>query len=371
MKLESKILNFSKIKNPQLIRDYFQALEKLSQLNLIPHSPNDFLENFIDCIANLLQCNRISVMLLDPVTEELKVRVYRGFSDTEVQKYRLKPGEGIAGKALLDNKVYIFPPKSPAFQQCNKSYHEPDATLYIPLAFGHEPRGVITVGSAQQKRFYTWEEVQVTNALATYITLAMESTRLNNEISSLSINFLKSLITAIEAKDPYTRMHSMRVTKYAVMTGTRMGMSQINIEYLRWGALLHDIGKIGINDAILLKPDKLTKKEMETIREHPVIGARILVPDGPLRVIVPLVLYHHERYDGQGYPQGLKGTDIPIGARIIAVADAFEAMTADRPYRKAFSIKKAVQKLEQNAGSQLDPEIVEVFKDMLQKNEGG
>lgn len=160
----------------------------------------------------------------------------------------------------------------------------------------------------------------------------------------------------------------MRVTRYAVIIGVHMGLSQDNIELLRRGALLHDIGKIGIRDDILLKPGDLTKKEYDTLREHPEIGARILGQAGPLRLIVPLVLHHHERYDGKGYPHGLKGVDIPQGARIIAVADAFEAMTADRPYRDAFSPERAVNELQQNAGSQFDPDIVKAFMDVLRED---
>lgn len=351
----------------KLINNYFCAVDKLSQLAFTVHSTEGLLESSIDFFKDLLQVEQASVLLLDPVTEDLSVEVFRGLTLTEAKKYRLKPGEGISGRVFQGKEPHLISKQTPLPHYAH-SPNEPEAALYIPLVAGHEARGVIALGSAGQHRLFTSEEVKAASTLAGYIALTIENTRLNSEISGLSLNLLKSLAMAIDARDNYTRMHSMRVTRYTVMIGVHMGLKQDDIEILHRGSLLHDIGKIGIRDDILLKPGELTEKEFKTFRKHPEIGARILGPEGPLRPIVPLVLHHHERYDGRGYPHGLKGMDIPGGARIIAVADAFEAMTADRPYRRALSAEKAVKEIRQNSGSQFDPVIVEAFMEVLKED---
>jgi len=352
----------------KLIPNYFSAVDKLSRLVFTAHSTEGLLESSIDLIKDLLQVEQASVMLLDPVTENLSVKVFRGITLTEAKRFSIRPGEGIAGRVFLRKEPHLVTRKHMSSSYYSHSPDEPNAALYIPLVVGHEARGIIALGSAGQQRSFIADEVKAASTLAGYISLAMENTRLNNEISGLSLNLLKSLAMAIDARDNYTRMHSMRVTRYAVMIGAHMGLPQDDIEILRRGALLHDIGKIGIRDDILLKPGGLTEKEFDTFRKHPEIGARILGPEGPLRVIVPLVLHHHERYDGNGYPHGVKGADIPEGARIIAVADAFEAMTADRPYRRALSDEKAVMEMQQNTGSQFDPDIVRAFMEVLKED---
>jgi len=370
MKDESNVPSLAHENNTKLIHKYLSAIEKLSRLTLRTLSLEGLLECFISLLADFMQVDQVSFMLLDPVTDKLTMQAWRGFSVAEARKYCQRPGEGIAGRVFLQKEPYLVARDAPSMPQYNQSPLEPDAALYIPLIVGHESRGIITLGSVKQQRLFTVDEVKVASALAEYMALAMENTRLNNEISGLGMGLLKSLAMAIDAKDNYTRMHSMRVTRYAVMIGMHIGLSQDEIELLRRGALLHDIGKIGIRDDILLKPGELTKKEWDEIRKHPEIGARILGPEGPLRVIVPMVLHHHERYDGRGYPHGLKGADIPEEARIIAVADAFEAITSDRPYRRAYSLERAVREIQQNAGSQFDPVIVEVFMDVLKEDTG-
>lgn len=170
-----------------------------------------------------------------------------------------------------------------------------------------------------------------------------------------------SLLKVIYAKDYNTGRHSLRVTGFADKAARQMGLSQEKVNLIRLGSLLHDIGKIGITNRIIQKPSKLNREEYDEMKRHPQIGARLLSNVRILQSIVPMVLYHHECYDGKGYPYGLKGKEIPEEARIISVADAFEAMTANRPYRQAFSRARALYELQRNSGTQFDPEIVDVF----------
>ena len=176
---------------------------------------------------------------------------------------------------------------------------------------------------------------------------------------------IKSLALAIDAKDQYTHQHILRVQRYAMATAQHMGLTGTELEGLNTGALLHDIGKLGIPEHILLKPGRLTEEEFEKIKEHPQRGADILDPvDFPWPVL-PVVKYHHEKWDGTGYPGGLAGEDIPLTARILAVADVYDALTSARPYRKAWAHDKAVSVITKDAGTHFDPAIVEAFLQVI------
>ncbi|MFH1691321.1 MAG: diguanylate cyclase [Candidatus Omnitrophota bacterium] len=170
-----------------------------------------------------------------------------------------------------------------------------------------------------------------------------------------------SLAKSIELKDRRTREHCDRMIDYAQKLARLMGLNEQEVDNVRRAAMLHDIGKLGISDAILLKPAKLTPEEYEIVKNHPVIGADILSVAGFLKDIIPLIVSHHERYDGTGYPRGLKGEEIPLGARIIAVVDVYEALTSDRPYHKAISSQEALKIIKEGAGTQFDANVVKLF----------
>jgi len=191
--------------------------------------------------------------------------------------------------------------------------------------------------------------------------------KLYENIQAAYMSTVKALAQAIEARDRYTHSHSQNVTKYAVATAKEMGLSKQEVETLREACQLHDLGKIGIHDYILNKRDKLSKKEWQEVRLHSLRGAEILRPLTFLNGVITLIRQHHERYDGRGYPEGLKGEKIELGARIIAVADAFDAIISERPYRKAYSKKYAISKLTEHSGTQFDPQVVKAFLKILKK----
>lgn len=172
---------------------------------------------------------------------------------------------------------------------------------------------------------------------------------------------LIDLARAIEARDPYSSGHAARVTTLAEVVAARLGWDEDQAEVLRIGAALHDIGKLAVSERVLRKPGPLDEGEMEEVRAHPVEGARMVGLIGTMRSAVPAVLHHHERWDGGGYPDGLAGIEIPAEARILAVVDAFDAMTSDRPYRPALRTEIAIAELERCSGAQFDPDVVEVF----------
>ncbi len=187
----------------------------------------------------------------------------------------------------------------------------------------------------------------------------------NDELEKAYLDTIGILRQTVEAKDPYTRGHSDRVSEFAVLIGTKMGLDEKTIHILKIGGLFHDIGKIGIPDSILLKESKLSDDEYSQIKNHPTIGAHILGNATVFQDIIPIVKYHHERYDGRGYPSQLAGTDIPLIARITAVADAFDAMTSKRTYRDSLPIEKVKEEIERCSGTQFDPEIAKLFLGML------
>ena len=176
---------------------------------------------------------------------------------------------------------------------------------------------------------------------------------------------LSMLSRAIEARDAYTRGHSARVTALALAVARRLGWSDERLESLRVGGPLHDIGKLGVSRDVLGKRGRLDAEELAQIREHPKIGARILLRAAAFREALPYVLYHHERWDGNGYPTGKAGEEIPVEARVLAIADAFDAMTSDRPYRRALTRAEALAEVERCAGTQFDPQIAHVFLEVF------
>jgi diguanylate cyclase (GGDEF)-like protein/putative nucleotidyltransferase with HDIG domain len=189
----------------------------------------------------------------------------------------------------------------------------------------------------------------------------------SNRITALNEEILLSLAKVIDMRDSYTMGHSNAVAEYATQIATALGLSEKKVELIRTGALLHDIGKIGIPDSILYKPGPLTDEEFVYIKEHPVRGAELVSTNDGLREMVPIIRHHHERYDGRGYPDGLKGQEIPVEARILCVADSVQAMESDRPYRKALGNQAIIAEINENAGSQFDPVIVEAFLKVVQE----
>ncbi|MBF0529266.1 MAG: HD-GYP domain-containing protein, partial [Deltaproteobacteria bacterium] len=179
---------------------------------------------------------------------------------------------------------------------------------------------------------------------------------------------ITSLAQALDERDPYTRYHSGNVSRYAVAIGRKAGFNVAVLENLRLAGILHDIGKIGIPDIVLNKPGSLTAEEFEIIKQHSQRGAEILRPISTLSTIIPGILHHHERLDGRGYPAGLKGDDIPVISQILAVADTYDALTTDRPYRRGMNPEKAITIMNEVSGTQLSPQYVQLFIEWLSES---
>ena len=193
------------------------------------------------------------------------------------------------------------------------------------------------------------------------LLLARYSFKLYNEMRAVSLTTIQSLSKALDAKDSYTSGHASRVEEYSVKLADQYGLSPKEMENIKTAAILHDIGKIGIVDEILNKDGKLTEEEFQKIREHPSVGADIIGEISFLKDISKIIRHHHERYDGAGYPEGLKADEMPIESAILAIADSYDAMTSDRPYRRALTSEEALEEIRKNAGTQFHPVLAEQF----------
>ena len=227
----------------------------------------------------------------------------------------------------------------------------------------------LTVEKALEKRRLVLENREYQRNLESKVAertveLVLKRREIEELYEKLQISYettLEALAAALDTRDTETQGHSMRVSEYTTVIARRLGVKDPELTEIRRGALLHDVGKIGIPDAVLRKPGKLSAEEWVEMRKHPEIGYRILSGIKFLEKSLPVVIAHQERYDGSGYPRGLKGREIPLGARIFAVVDTLDAMTSDRPYRKALSYEVARDEIVRNAGIQFDPKVVELF----------
>ncbi len=243
-----------------------------------------------------------------------------------------------------------------------KEANEPLSVMLAPLSNRNRTIGVAVVVFEQDQDFVRQQTLKLLYLIVGLFSLSLENAYLFNDLKLSYFDTIKAVTNSIEARDPYTRGHSQRVGKIAKAISEELDWSQKEKDLIDWGAVLHDVGKIGIPDAVLNKPGKLTDEEYGIIKSHPTIGAEIVKEISFLQPVMPYVVQHHERFDGKGYPKGLAGEAIAVKARLLAVADCYDAMTTDRPYRKSLEPQIACDEIVNNAGTQFDPEMVEAFK---------
>ncbi len=241
------------------------------------------------------------------------------------------------------------------------------SSMIVPLKIRNKTFGVVIGSIFKGMRRFNDKDIYYMEFITQKAAIAIENMALYENIYDNLFATLYAFVAALEARDPYTRRHSSRVTEFSLLIGKQMNCSEEELDILNVAGQLHDIGKIGIRDDILLKPGRLTHDEYEKIKEHPVIGADIVAKLGLWNREQNIIRHHHEKYDGTGYPDGLKGEEIPRLARILSMADAFDAMASDRAYRKGMERSRVISIIRECSGSQFDPSVAAIFLVMLEK----
>jgi HD-GYP domain-containing protein (c-di-GMP phosphodiesterase class II) len=304
-----------------------------------------------------------SVMLVDPATGGLSMELAEGLPSEIAASAHLEKGEGIAGWVLATGKSLVvedLPGRSTRMRR-----HGVRTALSVPIADQDGTLGVLNVGSKTFAARLSDRTLSTLETLGRLGAVALRNAQAVRSSGDLYLDTLKTLALALETKDPYAHGGTERVVECAVALGAVMGLDAAEARALEIAALLHDIGMIATGDSTGVRQRPLSTVEWGLLKMHPVIAAELLEQAPTLREVAPIVYHHHEHYDGRGYASGVAGEDIPLAARILAVADAYVAMTSDRPYRSAMSRDEALSELNKEAGAQFDPHIVEALGDLV------
>jgi HD-GYP domain-containing protein (c-di-GMP phosphodiesterase class II) len=335
-------------------------------------SEEDLLQSILNDAVGVLDAQRGAIVLADSPNSPLRIRALatgrpeprasiKGASDAGVRatfSHSLAQRSFTRGESILCQSVGEDPELALARSIAEGTMA---SVLCILLRTPRQRLGVLHLDRSPWQKPFTMDDLHLADALAANVSAGIESAQLLRKQKDLFLNTINVLAQAVELKDAYTGNHTTRVTAYSLVLAQYLDVSPEELNQVKIGTPLHDIGKIGIADAILCKPGKLTPEEFEEMKTHTVKGADILATVPDLHPVIPIVRSHHERWDGQGYPDALAGEAIPRLARIVAVADAFDAMTSDRPYRKGMPSAAAFAELERQSGRQFDPQCAAGF----------
>jgi putative nucleotidyltransferase with HDIG domain len=347
------------------------------------------LQRLSEATTSLMDLDRLSIIILDEIVSTMHLEqahffvryerddVYRLISTDELPKDFTKAYSGNhpviewlsrGRKTLAKQELLIEPYFKSLWSSEVNAFENQGIEVFVPIFDEDELVGFFAIGAKKSGQRFTAVDQRVLVTLANQTALAVKNARLYDELQETFFQTIVTLANAIDIRDTYTSDHSQRIAKLAIETAREMGCNQESQQEIYWGSLLHDIGKIGIPDSILLKEGPLDEEEWEIVRRHPTIGANIIQPIKQLAHISPIIQYSHEWYNGEGYPAGIAGKDIPLGARIVGVVDAFSAMIDRRVYKEAKTLKETVDELKRNSGSQFDPDVVAAFLRVLEMN---
>ncbi|MBM3252457.1 MAG: HD domain-containing protein [Candidatus Omnitrophica bacterium] len=358
--LEKKILYENEL---NLLLKFDQEISVLFKID-------DIAKCVVENLINIFSVDKCALLLSDEDNKELTVKYAIGIPQDLAESTRIKKGESLSGKVMETNEFLLIRDIDTDgwFKVHNKEKYYHGAILSMPITIKGKVEGVININNKKTGDFFNEDDTRVLQSMAIQTAIAIQNAYFYQEIQEGYLQTVTALAEALDAKDPYTYRHSSNVTKFSVAIAKEMKLSDAEVENIRIGGLLHDIGKIGIRDEILTKPEKLTDDEYAQIKTHPAKGEEILKALPFLKEPAKLIRHHHEKIDGTGYPDRLPGYNIELGAKILAVSDAFDTMVSDRPYRKALGLEKAIEELHRCSGTQFDPTVAEALLNALEKN---
>ncbi|MBI5243454.1 MAG: GAF domain-containing protein [Elusimicrobia bacterium] len=324
-------------------------------------SNEEFCGLFLDKALQLAGSARGTVMMLDEENGTLSICAAKGLPRAE-KALQLKPGEGLAGRAMKSGRPIFLPEprKDPRFVMGPEGA-PPEPILSVPLMLKGKPLGVLNIHDTSKALAADETTLKCISLLAVEAAAVLHHQQRYDSLQTFYLEMVQTLARAVDARDAYAHDRVEHSRAWARDLAREMNLPEQMVRYVEFATMLQGVGKIGIDQAILSKPGKLTPEEFEQIKKHTTIGYRMLAPIKFLGPVAQMVLYHQEWYNGRGYPEGLKGEEIPLGSRIVAVVTAWEAMNSDRPYRKRLSREVAVSELKKGAGTQFDPQVVEAF----------
>ncbi|MBN1293887.1 MAG: HD domain-containing protein [Candidatus Latescibacteria bacterium] len=352
-----------------------RRIERLTSLNACSKATASILDTdklldvVVSLITNIMRFDRAIILLIDEKGKCLRPVKTAGATDDAINKLGgytipLERTQNILARVVNSGVAQKVTDVDHSFLRKENiilKKFNPKSFVAVPLITRNKVIGVLAAERTEGLKDFTSNDLEYVMNFCNQIAISLENARLIEDMKQSYMSSILSLASALEAKDPYTRGHSNRVATYSTMIARNLKLDEERVEKIRLMALMHDIGKIGIPDSIIDKPGKLDQDEINLIKRHPLVGLYIIGPLLSYDPEISLMKSHHERFDGFGYPEGLAGTDIPLEARIMGVADSFDAMTTDRPYRKAMSREEAIAEIQRNKGTQFCPVISDVF----------
>ncbi len=329
------------------------------------------LSTLLDQTLATIKTEAGAIWLFDPSNAKLRFAIARSWF-SKLENTVIAPNEGILGQVYSSGQFYVSDDVSRDLRTASSSKIPAGwSGVCLPIRSIFEIEGVIFV-SVPLPRKITPEELKLLSSIAEMAGMAVHRVRLFEELrasgkalASAYDETIKGWANALELRDHETEGHSERVTDLTLTMARKLGISEDQIVHVYRGALLHDIGKMGVSDTILLKPGPLTEREWEIMHRHPLYAYELLAAIAYLKPALNIPYCHHEKFDGSGYPRGLKGEEIPLEARIFAIIDVYDALASDRPYRKAWSREEALEHIRKESGTHFDPQVVELFMDLI------
>ncbi|MFQ5585350.1 MAG: HD domain-containing phosphohydrolase [Thermodesulfobacteriota bacterium] len=355
--------------NKKEVIDSLRSLHDLSKAINSTLNIEEVVEMIQEKTSYLMRTDRVLILLLDRTKRILSLHSAFGFGREELPVknfYNIKSFDHcIVHKGTVITMKEILP--EDGYRECTAVMPFLSHMVFAPLEIKGEAYGLL--GVSDRKRKFSEIELEIFCALGSQAAVAIDNAILHRRVKDAFLHTAAALAEAVNSRDPYTGGHTKRVEEYSLRIADALDLPEEEKENLKLAAILHDIGKIGIDDAILRKGGHLSGEEEAVMKKHPEIGARILSFADEMGDVMPGVCYHHEWFDGSGYPEGLKGEEIPLQARIIGIADAYDALTTNRPYRKVVDQAGALEELTEKGGSQFDPFLIDVFCKTVREEE--